>query len=213
MKIKKLGHCCLVIEEDGKRIMTDPGSWTVEKQNKEENIDLVIITHEHQDHIHIESLKEIVKNNPKVVVITNEGVGKLLNEFGIQYEILENKIPKKLMGIEIEAHDCKHEEIYKEMSQVQNTGYFIGKKLFYPGDAFYNPKKYVEILALPVAGPWTDIKSAIKYALEIKPKVCFPVHDGMLIPVDFIAARKFPGLVLPKFGIAFKILEGNEEEF
>ena len=61
MKIKKLGHCCLVIETNGKRIMTDPGSFT-DKQTEEQNIDLILITHEHSDHFHIESLKKVLIN-------------------------------------------------------------------------------------------------------------------------------------------------------
>ncbi len=28
MKIKKIGHCCLIIETKGVRIMTDPGTFT-----------------------------------------------------------------------------------------------------------------------------------------------------------------------------------------
>ncbi|PJC49552.1 hypothetical protein CO033_00885 [Candidatus Nomurabacteria bacterium CG_4_9_14_0_2_um_filter_32_10] len=210
MKIKKLGHCCLIIEENGKRIMTDPGSWTVDEQVKEKNIDIILITHEHGDHIHIESLKEIIKNNPKAVVITNKGVGKLLNKLGIEYKILENKIPKEFMGIELEAHDCKHQEIYQDIFRVQNTGFFIGKRLFYPGDAFYNPNKPVEILALPVAGPWTNIKNTINYALEINPKICFPVHDGML--KSFGASHKIVAMVLEKENIIFKSFEDNIEE-
>ena len=211
MKIKKLGHCCLVIEVDGKRIMTDPGSWTVEEQKKEFNIDLIIITHEHQDHIHIESLKKIIENNPNVKIVTNKGVGKLLDIEGVKYEVLESKIVKEVCGVELEAHDCRHEEIFEEYGQVQNTGYFISKRLFYPGDAFYNPGKPVEILALPVAGPWTNIKSAINYALEIKPKYAFPVHDGNSL--SFGTAHRVPELVLPKFEIVFKNLEDHEEEF
>lgn len=210
MKIKKLGHCCLVIKENGRKIMTDPGSWTIEEQDKETNIDLIIITHEHNDHIHIESLKKILENNPNAVIITNEGVGKLLDEAGIKYEILEYKNPKDFFGVEIESYDCKHEEIYQDISRVQNTGFFIGKRLFYPGDSFYNPEKLVEILALPVAGPWTNVKSAINYALEIKPKVCFPVHDGML--KSFGASHKILSIVLEKSGIVFKNFEENKEE-
>ena len=212
MNIKKLGHCCLVIEENGKKIMTDPGSWTIDKQREEKNIDIILITHEHQDHIHIESLKETIKNNPDVLVITNNGVGKLLDEAGIKYEILNDKMPKEFMGIELEAHDCKHEEIYEDISRVQNTAFFIGKRLFYPGDAFYNPNKPVEILALPVAGPWSNIKNATNYALKINPKICFPVHDGMLI--SFGGNHAIPKVVLEKSGIVFKSFEeNNEEEF
>ncbi len=210
MKIKKLGHCCLVIEENGKKIMTDPGSWTIEEQIKEKNIDIIIITHEHFDHIHIDSLKLIIKDSPNVKIITNEGVGKLLDKENIKYEILEYKTPKDFLGVEIEAYDCKHEEIYKEIGQVQNTGFFIGSRLFYPGDSFYNPQKPVEILALPMAGPWANIKNSIKYALEIKPKICFPVHDGML--KSFGASHKIPTIVLEKENISFKNFENNQEE-
>ncbi len=211
MKIKKLGHCCLIIEIDGKRVMTDPGSYTVEEQGKETDIDLIIITHEHGDHFHLESLKKVLINNSKAVIVTNQGVGKLLDEAGIKYEILENKIPKDFLGVELEAHDCRHEEIYQEIGQVQNTGYFIGERLFYPGDSFYNPGKPVEILGLPVSGPWTRIKDAMKYALDVKPKICFPVHDGML-GKSFGTAHKVPSVVLPKFGITFKNFEENKEE-
>ena len=116
------------------------------------------------------------------------------------------------LGVEIEAHNCKHEEIYQDFGQVENTGFFIGERLFYPGDSFYNPGKQVEILALPVAGPWTNVKNAVNYALEIKPKVCFPVHDGMLI--SFGANHKITGMALKQNGISFKDFEqNNEEEF
>src|SRR4051812_27786091 len=57
MKIKKLGHCCLVIETKGIRIMTDPGNYST-LQADEKNIDIILITHEHTDHLHIESLKK-----------------------------------------------------------------------------------------------------------------------------------------------------------
>ena len=211
MRIKKLGHCCLVIEVDSKRIMTDPGSYTIEEQIKERDIDLILITHEHGDHLHIESLKKILINNPNVKIITNNGVGKLLEEAGIKYEVLENKISKKFFSVEFEAHDCKHEEIYKEYLQVQNTGYFINKRLFYPGDSFCNPGKPVEIIALPVAGPWTKVKDFMRYVLDVKPKVCFPVHDGML--TSFVNnAYWVPKVILPKFNIIFKTFEENKEE-
>lgn len=211
MKIKKLGHCCLVIEIKGRKIMTDPGSYTVKEQAKELGIDLILITHEHGDHLHIDSLKKVLKNNPKVLVITNNGVGKLLDEVGIKYEVLKDKVVQKVLGVELEAHNCKHEEIFEEIGQVQNTAFFIGKRLFYPGDAFYNPGRPVEILALPVAGPWSRVKDFMKYVLEVKPKVCFPIHDGMLAG-SFGSAYWIPKMVLLKFDIVFKTFEENEEE-
>lgn len=212
MKIKKLGHCCMVIEINGKRVMTDPGLYTVSEQREILDVDFVVITHEHPDHFHIDSLKDIIKNNPDVIIITNTSVGKLLLEQNISFKLLEDGNSTEFESVFFEAHGSKHEEIYEEIGQVQNTGYFIGKDLFYPGDAFTNPNKKIDILALPVAGPWTNIKTPIKYALQLKPRICFPVHDGMLAP-NFGTAHRAPSLVLPQNGIEFKVLEiGKEEE-
>src|SRR3989338_5542153 len=85
MKIKKLGHCCFIAEpKTGVRIMTDPGAFSA-LQLQEKNINAIIITHEHQDHLHIDSLKKVLENNPNAIVITNTAVGKLLDEAGIKY--------------------------------------------------------------------------------------------------------------------------------
>ena len=146
-------------------------------------------------------------------MVTNRAVGKLLDETGLKYEILEGTQSKDFSGLFLEACDCKHEEIFEEIGQVQNTGYFISKRLFYPGDSLHNPKKDIEILALPVGGPWVKVKDFMKYVLEVKPKICFPVHDGML-KNSFGSAHRVPNLVLPKFNIIFKDFEVSDiEEF
>ncbi len=211
MKIKKLGHCCLVVEVNGKKVMTDPGSYTVDEQGKEENIDVIVITHEHSDHFHIESLKDILIKNPNAVIVTNTGVGKLLDEAKINYQILEDGNSKEFSDVYLEAHGSLHAEIYEDFGMVQNTGYFIGKDLFYPGDAFTNPGKEVKILALPVLAPWLKIKEAINYAIALRPRVAFPVHDWNIKNALFL--NKIPPYVLDKNNIEFKVLEiGKEEE-
>ena len=211
MQITKLGHCCLLLELDGLNILTDPGAFS-DTQNKVKNIDIVLITHEHGDHLHVGSLKEVLKNNPKAKVYTNSAVGKILEVEEIKFNLLEGRNKEVINGVEIEAYDAKHEEIYKEMGQVQNTGYFIDQKLFYPGDAFHNPGKGVDTLALPVAGPWCRVRNAIKYALKVKPKKAFPVHDGMLQDGRFGSAHKAPEKVLTENDIRFVIMNSGETQ-
>ncbi len=179
MNITKIGHCCLLIKEPGLTVLTDPGAWTT-GQNNLTGIDVVLITHEHQDHFHIDSVKAIIKNNPNVKIVTNTAVGKLLDEAQIPYQIIEHGDSQKFAGILVEGFGEKHAEIYSTIPPVQNTGYLIGGKFFYPGDALVNPEKPVEILALPVCGPWLLLSDAIDYAKELKPQHVFPVHDGML---------------------------------
>jgi L-ascorbate metabolism protein UlaG (beta-lactamase superfamily) len=211
MKIKKFGHCCLLIEVDGVKLLTDPGSYTTEQQISEK-IDAVLITHEHADHLHVESLKEVLKKNPEAVVITNTGVGKKLDEAGVAYTVVEGRSKTEVKGIEIEAYDGKHEEIFEEIGQVQNTGYFIAGKLFYPGDSFKDPEREVDVLALPVAGPWCKIPDAVRYALQVKPKKAFPVHDGMIKPDSLGLTQRIPEKVLTDNGIEFIILNAGEEK-
>ncbi|MDB5188677.1 MAG: beta-lactamase-like protein [Candidatus Nomurabacteria bacterium] len=211
MKIKKIGHCCLIIETKGIRIMTDPGMFTT-AQDEEKNINIVIISHEHGDHFHVESLKNVLANNPEAKVITNSAVGKLLDGEGIAYEVVEHAGTTMLHDILIEGFGEHHAVIYKEMGQVQNTGYFIDGRLFYPGDAFTNPNKPVDILALPVAGPWMKISEALDYAFAVKPTYAFPVHDGVLKNPTMMQ-----GMYAPLFqheGITFVPMgEGTEHDF
>ena len=213
MTLKKLGHCCLLIKTNNLTILTDPGNFSV-AQNALTGIDIVLITHEHADHLHTDSLKEVLKHNPQARVITNTGVGKKLDEIGVPYEILEGRAQTEIQGVTIEAFDGKHEEIFEEIGQVQNTGYFIDQTLFYPGDSFHNPEKPVDILALPVAGPWCKIADAVRYALAVKPKRAFPVHDGMLQKDRIGSYHKVPEKVLAEHGIEFIVMnEGDEKEF
>lgn len=191
--------------------MTDPGAYST-LQNEAKGINYIFITHEHQDHFHLESLKIVLKNNPKAKIVTNKAVGKLLEAEKISYELLEHGDAKNFSGIHVEGCGEKHAVVYDNVGQVQNTGYFFADRFFYPGDAFFNPRKTVEILALPVAGPWLKISEAVDYAKEIKPKICFPVHDGMLKFNQ--PTRNIPQKFLPPLGIEFvDILEGASLEF
>lgn len=213
MRIKKLGHCCLVVETKGVRIMTDPGDYSI-LQNTEKSIDIILITHEHQDHLHIESLKKIRENNPQAQIITNTSVGKLLEVEEIPYKIVDNLKKEIVLDVLIEGYGNKHAEIYNDFGQVENTGYLIDSYLFYPGDAFTQINKTFTVLALPVAGPWMQLKEALEYGLLLKPKKIFPVHDGMLNPKRLGPVHKIPKIIFDQAKIDFiTLLEGEENIF
>jgi len=197
----------MVIETREIRIMTDPGVFST-AQNEQTGIDLLLITHEHSDHFHLQSVVEILGKNPNIKVITNQVVGKLLAAENIPFEVVDDGKSLTFKDVVIEGHGTKHAEIYKELGQVENTGFMIDGVLFFPGDAFHNPGKPVQVLALPVAGPWAKISEVITYALDVKPKVAFPVHDAVL---------KNPGMsamwltkVLSEQGIEYKQLNETE---
>lgn len=210
MKITKLGHCCLLIETKGKRILTDPGSYTIEAHSKIENIDYILFTHEHQDHYHIESLRTILEKNPQAVIYSNNSVSELLDKEGIKHTQINHADSILLGEISVTGIGEKHAQMHSTIPLSSNLGYFIDGRLWYPGDAFTNPERAVEILALPVSGPWMKLSEAIDYALLLKPKKVFPVHDG----TRFGSAHVLPAKVLASEGIEFIVMiEGDSKEF
>jgi hypothetical protein len=133
---------------------------------------------------------------------------------GIKFEVVGDNQKAKIKDVLIEGYGTKHAFIYGNASAVENTGYFINNRLWYPGDAFTNPHRYAEILALPVAGPWLTIANAIDYGTGMKPKICFPVHDGMFAPEREGPIYRLPGEVFNQAGINYLVFEiGKEYEF
>lgn len=213
MKITKFGQCCLLVEVVGKRILTDPGRFTSE-QNVLTDIDIILITHEHADHLHTDSLSVLLSNNPNVTVVTNNSVAALLTEQEITCTVLEGRANMVVKDIYLEAFDGKHEEIFEEVGQVQNTGYFIGETLFYPGDAYTEPQKPVQVLALPVGGPWCKLADALRYAIAVSPEKAFPVHDWLMNKEGMELVHTIAEAQLTSRGIEFvKMGNGEVKEF
>ena len=211
MHITKLGHCCLLIKTSSVTILTDPGTYSTIPETLSP-VDIILITHEHADHFHSEAVHKVLANNPNAKIITNTAVGKLLAEAGVSFEVVEDGHKSDTYGVLIEGYGTKHATICEGWGQVENTGYFVDGKLFYPGDAFTNPARSVDVLALPVAGPWMKLSEAVEYAIALKPRIVFPVHDGIL-KTPSMMSRVFEA-VLPRQGITFVSLnDGEQKEF
>lgn len=200
MNITKLGHSCLLIEENNTRILIDPGSWS-QGHTELENLSAIFITHEHNDHCDIPSLKAILTKNPTVPIYTNDHVGKKLAAEGVSYELFEEGRQEMIAGIKVEAFGKDHAVIY-QTSPCHNTGYLFNGKLFHPGDSLTIPAHPVATLALPVCAPWLKMQECVDFALAIRPKKAFAIHDAML-KEQFAGFHKYPSLHLPEASIEF----------
>lgn len=178
MKITKFGHSCLLIEEGDAKILIDPGNWSVIPDL--EKLDAILITHNHQDHVAIPTIKKLAELNPRARIFGNMEVVEALAVEDIQVDRLEDGEQAVIQNVIIEGVGKDHALIHKSVPLAKNTGYFIANKFFYPGDALTIPDRPVAILAFPAMAPWMTIGNSIDYALAMKPKVAFPVHDSLL---------------------------------
>jgi L-ascorbate metabolism protein UlaG (beta-lactamase superfamily) len=212
MKITKLGHCCMLIEEKGVKLLTDPGSFTVEKNITITGLDGILYTHEHGDHYHLQSLQALLKNNPKVKVLANPSVAAILAKEGIAHEVLANGGNSEIKGVPVSGHGMTHAIIHSSLPPVQNTGFFIAERLWYPGDELgVDPGLQPDIMALPLAGPWLKFGEAIDYALKLKPKMAFAVHDMVLNPMFAGFIPQMAGPILEPRGTRFFGIELEKE--
>lgn len=198
MKLTKYEHACIVVEEQGQSLIIDPGSYT-RPLGDVHNVVAVVFTHVHGDHYSAESLAAILQANPNAKVFgTNEVAAANAGAFPDTFEgrneayktaIKNPVVTAVLAGQTVEAGPFKleffggrHALVYKNTPQNENVGVLVNERLYYPGDSFDTPNgKPVEILALPVSGPWLKIGESLEFIEAIKPsKLCVPTHDLML---------------------------------
>ncbi len=175
-------------------MLLDPGSYNPTPDISV--IDVILITHEHDDHCFVPLIKKVLALNPLAEIFTVASVAKKLESAGINAPtIIQDGETLERKGVKITSYGTKHARIHPDLPIFENTGFLIAERLFYPGDALYVPNVSVEILALPTVAPWMRIEECIDYARAVKPKIAFPVHDGIMKP----EARGFAKMLAPQF--------------
>ncbi|MBI4175068.1 MBL fold metallo-hydrolase [Candidatus Berkelbacteria bacterium] len=211
MRITKYGHSCLLVEEGNGRLLFDPGSYS-EVPADLTDLDAIFVTHEHPDHCDVELIKRLHNLNPAAPIVSNPAVCKLLGEQNLPATLLSNGQKVIIKDVAIEGFGDHHTPIHSSIPPIRNIGFMVAGRLFHPGDRFIDPQRPIDILALPVAGPWLRLDEAIDYALALKPKQAFPFHEGNL--KNSGSVHRIPGTILIPQGITWTVIEaGTPHEF
>ncbi len=204
MQITSFGHSCLLIEESGARILIDPGGFSRGFESLTQ-LDAILLTHEHTDHTEPTRVTELLRVNPAAVVRANAGAGAILTKASVSFELVRHGDAREICSVRVRAIGEHHAQIYHTIPVVPNTGYMIAERFFHPGDALTDPGQPVEILALPVVAPWSKVSDVLDYALRLKPKVAFLIHDAFLQPIN--PYHKWAKTILEPAGIDVVIPE------
>lgn len=177
MQITKFGHSCVLLDDGQTKILFDPGVYS---EIPELQVDGIVITHVHADHVDIEKLNAVLLTSPDAKIITNSEVGEELSKHDIKFEIVEHGQSTTIGTFSFEGLGNDHAVMHPELPKFQNTAYLINKSIFHPGDSLFVPPKPVEILFLPIAAPWSKVSETLDYITAVNAKVNFPIHDGFI---------------------------------
>lgn len=182
MKVTHLGHACLLVETAGARILIDPGAFSG-LWHGITGLDAVLITHQHADHVDPEHALGLLKTNPEARVFTSQYVLDTVELPGA-----EPVTPDQRFGIgrvQIETVGGAHAVIHQDIPRIHNIGYLLRTEeeptFFHPGDALDTAPEGVEVLALPLMGPWAAMKEHVEFVRDLgSPRHSIPIHDELL---------------------------------
>ena len=173
MKISKHLHSCLLVEEQEKTFLIDPGIFTYQEKAldiaKLNKLDYMLITHEHPDHMHMPFVQELLTKFPEVKIITNNAIVTQLAKENIAATYEADAV--------VTLEKVPHEKLW-DTEPPENVLITVFGKLATPGDS-HHFETNAQILALPIQAPWGSTTDAVNLALKLQPKVIIPVHDWM----------------------------------
>jgi L-ascorbate metabolism protein UlaG (beta-lactamase superfamily) len=174
MKITRFFQSCLLIEEEGVRILIDPSGQ--EKERDFGKLDAVLYTHEHPDHFDADMAQAFVEQGI-APVYANASTAKQIKA---SKTLVKDGQEFDIAGLKIKVIGLPHCLMVNGSEGPQNTGYLINKKIFHPGDGKELTGLKVDTLAVPISGPDISLKDAYAFAKQVAAKQVIPIHYDYL---------------------------------
>lgn len=184
LKITFLGHGSLMLDFNGMNISIDPFS-RVANYAELPKAHLILLTHEHQDHLDLDAL-EYVRTDKTVIVLTETCANQV--DGGI---VMHNGDVRNLNDLNIEAVPAYNLVHKRDSGQAFHpkgigNGYvltFGDKRVYIAGDTENTPEMKtlpdIDVAFLPMNLPFTMTPEMVADAAKaFRPKILYPYHFG-----------------------------------
>jgi L-ascorbate metabolism protein UlaG (beta-lactamase superfamily) len=178
MRLTKYTHACVTLEQNGTRIVIDPGMWAEDEAF--EGVSAVLITHEHGDHFDLESLREWTARDSAAVIYGPDSVTAQLTDLGDRVITVAPDEYISVGDFSIRTVGGLHAEIIDGLPGCPNIGYVVNDNVYHPGDAFFIPTESVRTALVPTSGPWLKLSESIEFIRALTPVLAFSIHDALL---------------------------------
>ncbi len=166
VKVTYLSHACFEIKDIDHTLLIDPffSDRNPTAPAYTEKPDIILITHEHFDHITAERFNAAVVAPPSMA-------GKFK-----RMTVMKRGESKLIEGISVTMIGATHKSAYP-------TGYVFelgGRRFAHLGDTFLDgvqPLQNIDVLFIPIGGHFTmDVADAVQALDIINPNVAIPMH-------------------------------------
>ena len=184
LKIFFLGHATVYFEFGEMIIHVDPVSSYAD-YTKMPDADLILVTHEHGDHLDDAAIEDITKENT-VIILTEKCTEKVTTG-----QVMKNGDTKTVQGIKIEAVPA-YNIVHMRQGNVPfhpkgvGNGYILtlgDKRVYLAGDTENTLEmkalEGIDIAFLPMNLPYTMTPEMVADAAKaFRPKILYPYHYG-----------------------------------
>jgi len=187
VKLTKYGHACIRLDADGAgvgAIVVDPGMYT-DVAAALDGAAHILVTHEHADHVDGPKVAAALKANGGLTLWANNEVVAALGAAGAPSGQLSGLTPGDWLNIpgwQVRAGGGWHKPIRSGMPRFHNLTYTIsadGGTVYHPGDSLDLPYGSVDVLCVPISGPWLALGEAIDYVHDADARLAVAIHDSL----------------------------------
>ncbi len=194
--IRRLTHSCLLVAADEGTVLLDPDvfTWTsgVVDLDSVGDVQRVLITHEHADHMHPEFIKWVRDRGTDVTIHANSRVQELLAAEDIETTTAN--------PAGVTSEDNLHGTL-PNGQQPPNRA-FTYANVTHTGDSF-DLAACGDVLFLPLMVPWGAPRTGVELVERLGPKQVIPAHDFYLSDGGRAFIYEFVGGAIAEGGVEF----------